>query len=201
MTFDMSQPDADLAALIAQRLCHDLVNPLGAVGNGLELMAMTQAETPEMALMRNSLAQALGRIKLYRLAFGTAPEAGTVAGAEVVAALDALGGSRPLTVCPDLPAVLPRVEARLLALMALCAETALAWGGRLSAPVADRIEVAAEAPRLRLDPEVWGALADRRDPAAASPTLVQFSLALRAAAQARRPITVDRSEGRVALVA
>lgn len=190
-----------LGELIAQRLCHDLVNPLGAVGNGLELMAMTQAETPEMALMKDSLAQALGRIKLYRLAFGAAPAGSSVPRAEVAGALGALGGSRALAVSADLPAALPRADARLVALLALCAEAALAWGGRLAIRADGAIALRAEAPRLRTDAEPWAALAEGRVPDPATPALVQFALVPEAARAAGRRVGVTMAEGRIALTA
>ncbi len=34
------QDRPDLAALIASRICHDLISPIGAIGNGVELMSM-----------------------------------------------------------------------------------------------------------------------------------------------------------------
>lgn len=105
----MTDPDR-LGALIAQRLCHDLVNPLGAIGNGLELLTMTQTETPEMALMRSSLDQALGRIRLYRLAFGLSSDGGRLPGADLGAALQALGGSRPVDLTLDVPADLTQAR-------------------------------------------------------------------------------------------
>lgn len=190
-------PPADLGALVAQRLCHDLVNPLGAIGNGLELLAMTQSETPEMALMKDSLAQALGRIKLYRLAFGLAPAGATVTGPELASALEALGGSRPVRVLADLPVSLPRAQVRLLALMALCVETALAWGGQMTVHADGHLQVTGEAPRLRLDPEPWAALAEGRAPADLTPPLIQFALAAAAAGAAGRPLTVATSPGQV----
>jgi histidine phosphotransferase ChpT len=187
----------DIGSLIAQRLCHDLVNPLGAIGNGLELLAMTQAETPEMALIKDSLTQALGRIKLYRLAFGAAPPNAALTGPELAAALDALGGSRPVRVLADLPVSLPRAEARLLVLMALCVETALAWGGQLSVHADGFLQVIGEAPRLRLDAEPWDALANGRIQTDLTPPQVQFALATVAASAAGRPLIVTTAPGLV----
>ena len=51
---------ADLAALIAARICHDLVNPLGAIGNGVELLTLTgQGSDAEMDLIVESVANDL----------------------------------------------------------------------------------------------------------------------------------------------
>jgi len=194
-------PAPDLAALIAQRLCHDLVNPLGALGNGLELLAMTQPATPETALMRDSLEQALGRIKLYRLAFGPGSATGALAGGDLAGILQALGGSRPVEVVTDLPASLSRDQGRLAALMALCAETALAWGGRLHLAIDDTIRLTAEASRLRADPELWGPLARGLPPESPTPPQVHFALLPAATRAAGRKLTVVTGDTRLVLTA
>jgi histidine phosphotransferase ChpT len=200
----MTESD-DLGALIAQRLCHDLVNPLGAIGNGLELLSMVQQPTPEMALMRDSLDQALGRIKLYRVAFGQAAEGARLSGADLEDCLRGLGGSRPITLSLDLPADLPRADARLVALLGLCAETALAWGGRLEIGLGpqDRPEIAltASAPRLREDEQAWSALDRGELPSAPSPPMVQFALAPAAARAAGRSLAVETGPGRIRVTA
>jgi histidine phosphotransferase ChpT len=201
MTVATPTETPDFGSLIAQRLCHDLVNPLGAISNGLELLAMAQSETPEMALMKDSLAQALGRIKLYRIAFGAATPTGTLAGPDLADALRAIGGSRPITLLTDLPAVLPRSDARLVALMALCAESALAWGGRLVVRAGEALVVTAEAARLRLDPALWEALGREGLPEAPTPPQVQFALLPDATRTAGRRIGVVRAEGKVSLTA
>ena len=37
----MAQTELDLAALISSRICHDLISPIGAINNGLELLGMS----------------------------------------------------------------------------------------------------------------------------------------------------------------
>lgn len=194
-------PAPDLGALIAQRLCHDLVNPLGALGNGLELLAMTHSDTPEIALMRDSLGHALGRIRLYRLAFGPGSASGNVAGSELAEALAALGGSRRIELVPDIPGALPRDAARLLALLALCTETAMAWGGQLTVSARDGLRLEATAKRLKLDPEPWAALEAGKAPGEARAALIQFTLAAAAAAELGRRVTVETGAERLVLTA
>ncbi|TVQ84688.1 MAG: hypothetical protein EA357_02550 [Micavibrio sp.] len=60
--------------LLASRMCHDLVSPVGAVNNGIELM---RDLGPDMAadaldLIESSIGQAAVRLKLFRLAYGVA---------------------------------------------------------------------------------------------------------------------------------
>ena len=63
----------DLAALLGSRICHDLISPIGAIGNGLELLMMDgSAAGPEMALISESVGNANARIRFFRVAYGLA---------------------------------------------------------------------------------------------------------------------------------
>ena len=67
---DAALPE-DLAALVGSRICHDLVNPLGAIGNGAELLVMEDSRLGPLArLIGDSVESATARLRLYRLAFG-----------------------------------------------------------------------------------------------------------------------------------
>lgn len=69
----------DLAALLCSRVCHDIISPVGAIANGLELMEEGgDAETREMAfaLIRTSSANASAKLMFARIAFGAAGSAG-----------------------------------------------------------------------------------------------------------------------------
>lgn len=65
----------DLAAMLCSRLCHDMLSPVGALNNGLELLAME--DDPEMrknvvALLEQSARTSTNKLKFFRLAFGAA---------------------------------------------------------------------------------------------------------------------------------
>ena len=63
-----------LAELISSRLCHDLVNPLGAIGNGVELIDMTgSVRGPEMALIRDAVRDAQARLRYCALPLAVRP--------------------------------------------------------------------------------------------------------------------------------
>ena len=71
--------DLDFSALLVSRVCHDLVSPLGAVVNGLEVLederdAAMRADA--LKIVASSAAQALARIQFMRIAFGAAGSAG-----------------------------------------------------------------------------------------------------------------------------
>lgn len=65
----------DFAALLCSRLCHDLVSPVGAINNGLELLSGEKDETMRDAvfeLIEKSTAQTSNKLQFFRLAFGAA---------------------------------------------------------------------------------------------------------------------------------
>ena len=65
----------DFAALLCSRLCHDLVSPVGAINNGLELLSGEQDESMREAvfdLIEKSTAQTSNKLQFFRLAFGAA---------------------------------------------------------------------------------------------------------------------------------
>ena len=69
----------DLAALLCSRICHDLISPIGAIVNGLEVLDEDKNEetkTFAMELIKKSAHQASAKLQFCRLAFGAAGSAG-----------------------------------------------------------------------------------------------------------------------------
>src|SRR5271156_7235609 len=69
----------DLAALLCSRVCHDLISPVGAIVNGLEVMDEGEDEetkTFALDLIKKSSRQASAKLQFCRLAFGAAGSAG-----------------------------------------------------------------------------------------------------------------------------
>src|SRR6201987_3033948 len=69
----------DLAALLCSRLCHDLISPVGAIINGLEVMEEDKNEetkTFALDLIKKSAYQASAKLQFCRLAFGAAGSGG-----------------------------------------------------------------------------------------------------------------------------
>ncbi|HVV27437.1 MAG TPA: histidine phosphotransferase family protein [Rhizomicrobium sp.] len=74
-----SMNEIDFAALLVSRVCHDLVGPLGAVVNGMEVLEDERDPTMRadaIRLVTSSADQALARIQFMRIAFGAAGSAG-----------------------------------------------------------------------------------------------------------------------------
>lgn len=70
----------DLAAMLCSRVCHDLINPVGAIGNGLEVLAdPTQSAMADGAqeLIASAAKQARAKLEFARLAYGASSTAGT----------------------------------------------------------------------------------------------------------------------------
>lgn len=65
---EVSAPD--LAALLASRLCHDIISPVGAVQSGLELLDEMPNDPESMALVRNSTKSAVAKLQFARIAYG-----------------------------------------------------------------------------------------------------------------------------------
>ncbi len=69
----------DLAALLCSRVCHDLISPIGAIVNGLEVLEEDKSDetrTFAMDLIKKSAHQASAKLQFCRLAFGAAGSAG-----------------------------------------------------------------------------------------------------------------------------
>jgi histidine phosphotransferase ChpT len=74
--------DLDLSALLCSRVCHDVISPVGAIANGLELYDDPEMdeETKATALdmVRSSAKTATAKLKFCRIAFGAAGSAGSL---------------------------------------------------------------------------------------------------------------------------
>src|SRR5262245_23224447 len=71
--------DLELAALISSKICHDVIGPVGAIYNGLEILDEdddAEAKSYAMDVIRNVTEQASARLQFARFAFGAAGSAG-----------------------------------------------------------------------------------------------------------------------------
>lgn len=156
--------DIELAAILCTRICHDLVGPVGALSNGVEVL--TEEDDPEierqaMELLGHSAEQASRRLRFYRMAFGMAKaqaeEMASDEAREVVQGL--LEGGRVELAWPEagdsMPTHMTRALVKLLLNTILVAAEALPRGGKVSVVVADgdatsalRVEAGGEGARL-----------------------------------------------------
>ena len=127
----------ELASLLCSRLCHDLLSPVGALSNGLELLA--DETDPEMRdrcveLLEQSARTSADKLKFFRLAFGAAGGFGDAVpveeAQEVVNALASDG--KPIDLNWALEgSSLPKPAVKVMLNLAHIALDALIRGGRL----------------------------------------------------------------------
>jgi len=190
------------ASLVSSRLCHDLISPLGAIGNGLELLLMSGdypglAKSPEYSLIADSVEAARARIRWFRMAFGHAAAEQRTGLNELAGLLSDLEKSGRIRVRLEAEGDLPRSEARLILLGLMCLETALPWGGGiLVCRGAVGWRLVAEAVRTKADPALWSWLGAEpgRDLPEAQPSEIHFPLLAAFAAQAGRGLTWELDE-------
>lgn len=168
----------DLAALLGSRICHDLISPIGAISNGVELMMMDgSVRGPEMALVVESVAAANARIKFFRVGFGAASPDQRIGRSEVTGILTELLRGR-LSVEWQSPADLSRREVKLVFLLIQCLESAMPFGGRITVDLDEgRWQISANSARLRVDPDLWEALSNPAAHPDTGPAQVHFLLA------------------------
>ncbi len=155
----------ELASLLCSRLCHDLLSPVGALNNGIELLADEQ--DPDMRercleLLAESARATANKLKFFRLAFGAAGGFGDeVDTREAKAALEGLYGADKKTELGWIVAddKLPKGAVKLLLNLAMIAGDALVRGGRLDVGAERRdgsleMVIRAEGPRILLDPKL-----------------------------------------------
>ena len=153
----------DLASLLCSRLCHDLMSPVGALNNGVELLADEQ--DPDMRercvdLLAESARTSANKLKFFRLAFGAAGGFGNaIDTGEARSALEGLFGSDGRHELGWMvgDAKLSKGATKLLLNLALIGGDALVRGGRLDVgaekgPSGLELVIRAEGPRILLDP-------------------------------------------------
>ena len=176
----MPMTSVDFASLLCSRLCHDLLSPVGALNNGLELLA--DEHDPEMRarcleLLSDSAKASANKLKFFRLAFGAAGGFGeTVDSREARAAIEGLFGEGHKVKLGWLveDATLPKPAIKVLLNLALIAGDALVRGGQLDVgaeSVGGQVEIVvrADGPRIVLDAEMRAALTGTQGEAVITP--------------------------------
>ncbi|SLN39580.1 hypothetical protein ROJ8625_01856 [Roseivivax jejudonensis] len=191
----MPEPSSELARLVGSRICHDLISPIGAISNGLELLSMVAppgTEPEELALIEHSARAAAARIRLFRLAFGATRQAGKVAADELRAILADVTADSRLDVALRASGDVPRVEAQFCCLAILCFETALPRGGLLTADWNDaRWRIASTAEPRHADSDLWRLLTSGDPVPDVTPAQVQFRILADCAHAEGRPVQID----------
>ena len=135
--FTLSAPE--LAALLCSRVCHDIISPVGAINNGLELLDEGGTDEDAMRLIRASARNASARLQFARIAFGAAGSAGMqidTGDAEAVANAF-LANEKPELEWRGARALLPKNKVKLLLNLILVANGGIPRGGKLTVELQD----------------------------------------------------------------
>ena len=156
--FTLSAPE--LGALLCSRVCHDIISPVGAINNGLELLDEGGADEDAMRLIRTSARNASARLQFARIAFGAAGSAGMqldTGDADAVATA-LLANEKPALEWRGSRALLPKNKVKLLLNLVLIANGAIPRGGKLTVTLQDvetepKFTLSASGPMVRVPPK------------------------------------------------
>ena len=202
----------DLAALLCSRVCHDVISPVGAVVNGLEMLE--EEKDPAMreevlGLIRASAENASARLQFSRLAFGAAGSAGaSIDTGDAEKVLRGLFSDSKVRIDWRAPrALAPKNRVKLALNLCLVAAAAIPRGGEILVESlgdmgadAFALKVSARGPNARLSPHVAAILAGAPQEAIDAHAIQPHYAALVAAAAGAR-LAVEAAQDQVAIVA
>jgi histidine phosphotransferase ChpT len=163
---DSDPPDAlSLSALLASRLCHDLINPVGALDSGLQVLeeeGMDQGmKDAALDLVRSGGQKSVALLKFARLAYGAAGGRGAELPTEEAEALlrELFKWAKAELVWRVSPGPMPKDVVKTAMILAQAGADCTPRGGKVTvAAVRDVVTVTAEGPRLILNDEFVAAL-------------------------------------------
>jgi histidine phosphotransferase ChpT len=204
------QIDMRVAELICSRLCHELVNPVGAVNNGVELLAEIEgtADPEALSLIGQSAKTAALRLQFYRLAYGQAAGSSVeLTLAEAGALVQGVVGTNRVQVSwpesgPESEHRPGRAGLKMLLNLSILAAEALPRGGRVALgltaePPGSRLTVTAEGEQAALAGETLAAFKGELAPEVLSARTVHGYFTGRLSAAVGLPVDLERSAGRV----
>jgi histidine phosphotransferase ChpT len=163
----------DLAALLCSRVCHDVISPVGAIVNGLEVLEEDKDEGMRefaLDLIRKSARTASARLQFCRLAFGAAGSAGAAidTGDAEKVARGLIADDRTQLIWDAPRAFMPKNKVKLALNLCLIAAACIPRGGVMHVIIegeadAIRMSVAVKGPNLKLASHVADLLEGRSE--------------------------------------
>jgi histidine phosphotransferase ChpT len=141
-----AQPsDLELAALISSKICHDIINPVGAIYNGLEILDEeddAEAKSYALDVIRNVTEQASARLQFARFAFGAAGSAGSMIdlGTAEQISRGFLGQGKHKLIWKGAGGHMAKDKVKLLLNLVASAVTALPRGGEIEVSIRGPLE-------------------------------------------------------------
>ncbi len=198
----------DLAALLCSRVCHDVISPVGAINNGLELLDEGGADEDAMHLIRTSARNASARLQFARIAFGAAGSAGMqidTGDAESVAKAF-LKNEKPELEWTGERALLPKNAVKLILNLLLVANGGIPRGGKITVHLENlhakpRFTLTAKGPMVRVPAKFLEMHSGRKPEEAIDAHSVQAYYTLLLAREAGMEINIRASAEDIVLTA
>lgn len=145
MTTPTHPSDLELAALISSKICHDVIGPVGAIHNGLEILAeddAPDAQSYALEVIRNVTQQASARLQFARFAFGASGSAGSTIDLDMARQLSVafVGGAKHTLNWEGPHGYMAKDKAKLLLNLVASAITALPRGGTIHVSILGAVE-------------------------------------------------------------
>jgi len=146
--------DLEFAALISSKICHDVIGPVGAIYNGLEILDEddnVDAKSYALDVIRNVTAQASARLQFARFAFGAAGSAGAMIdlGTAEQISRGFIGQGKHKLIWRGPSGHMAKDKAKLLLNLIASAITALPRGGDIDVAITGALEAPAFVIRCR----------------------------------------------------
>ncbi len=137
--------DLELAALISSKICHDVIGPVGAIYNGLEILDEDddeEAKNYALDVIRNVTEQASARLQFARFAFGAAGSAGAMIdlGTAEQISRGFIGKGKHSLTWRTAPGHMGKDKVKLLLNLVASAITALPRGGEIEVQMGGSLE-------------------------------------------------------------
>lgn len=172
-----------LADMISSRICHDLISPVGAISNGVELMSELNGYSPEMELISQSAENAQAKLMFFRVAFGASGRGAMIGHASATSVAQKMFANGRISV--DFPTPWgdrDRNLIKLLYLLLLCIESSLPRGGNMCCiPTDSGWKITVEDAKIDPAEKLWNALLNGDPFGALVSQEIQFQLARDAA--------------------
>lgn len=169
----------DISNIVASRICHDIISPIGAIHNGLELISMTASldvKSPEMALIHDSCQDARARIEFFRVAIGTYQAGQMMDAPKVQSIADAIYTAPRFDLRWHFENAIDRTWAQVIYMGLMCVGRQLTLGEKIDVTAdVDNVRITATSERPTVAHTGWERLSSDLD-ASPAPAKVQFHL-------------------------
>lgn len=132
--------DLDLTALIASKICHDVIGPVGAIYNGIEILDEdddVESKSYALDVIRNVTTQASARLQFARFAFGASGSAGAQIDLAMAQKISEgfVGESKHKLIWVGQPGHMDKNQVKLLLNLIACSISALPRGGEITSTI------------------------------------------------------------------